>query len=214
MTIFWRKNHSKCSKSATDEGVEYRNKVLALCYFSPLLLHDKNIFKLSSGCRIGNSDAMSCPFPNRELWVWSWTTAWTSAVTAASTVITATASAVATTCPSVASTRGRTTTGEATSSARWWCRATGGSPACWGESEGGVVVRLESLLSCIFHTTREMNVDRPSFNISWAEFCACHTKWALGHFKGFLKWRASLIISFASILVPSCVMHASKFGPC
>lgn len=55
--------------------------------------------------------------------------------TAASTVAVVTATAAATTSPWVASTHGHTTTKEAGSSVRLSCRATGGSPVCWGGSE-------------------------------------------------------------------------------
>lgn len=65
----------------------------------------------------------------------SWITVWTTAATAASTAAAATATAAATTSLWGASTRGRTTTKEAGSSVRLSCRATGGSPACWGGSE-------------------------------------------------------------------------------
>lgn len=67
----------------------------------------------------------------------SWISTWMTAASAASTVAVVTATVDATTSLWADSTPGRTTTKEAGSSVRSWCRATGGSLACWGGSDVG-----------------------------------------------------------------------------
>lgn len=104
----------------------------------------------------------------------SWITVWTRAATAASTVAVVTASAAATTSPWAASIPGRTTTKEAGSSVRLWCRATGGSLACWAGSEADVW-DLNPSWCCGEKFSFLMNIPERV----WAPSCLIHTCFSL-----------------------------------